>query len=802
MLAILISQVASPLVIILVAASLISLAVGDVTEASIILIIVALSTTLGFVQEARSQVVLQALQERVALQASVIRDGAGARILASQLVAGDLVELAAGAVVPADGRVVAANHLQVDEAALTGESVPAQKQVLDHVPDANAAADRAALLFAGTSVVSGSGRFVLTATGRRTEYGQIAQHLASRAPENDFQHGIRAFGVLVTRVILLLVVAVLAINIALHRPLIDSLLFAVALAVGLTPELLPAIVTLNLTRGARALEAHGVLVRHLPSIQNLGSMTVLCSDKTGTLTQGLLQVDATFGLDGGPAPRALALARINSRLQAGFPNPLDQAILATPEPSAPTGGSAPTKLLEIPFDFVRRRLTVVARMPDGQLLLVSKGAPDQLLACCTDVRTGSGDAVRPVDGAAHTSLSALEADLGGKGLRTVGVATRILEAAPTGADLAEHAESLERGLTFEGLLSVADPPRPGVGDTIAELQRRQVRLKIITGDDLRVAATIAERVGLVVEGTLTGDEIRALTPTALAARATTTTIFARVDPDQKLRIVAALRSRGEVVGYTGDGINDAPALHEADVGISVQGATDVAQSAADLVLQEPGLESIARGVVEGRRTFANTLKYIRMGTSSNFGNMLSMAGAALVLPFLPMLPGQILLNNLLYDLSQTSIPSDEIDEEQADLPARWDLRGIERFMAVFGPLSSVFDYLTFGLLLVVLNANEQTFHTGWFVESLATQVLVVFAIRTRRVPFWRSRPSPLLAAAAIAVVVIAVLLPISPLAGPLGFVALPPVFWLLLGLMVVGYIGLVELVKRPLAGRS
>ncbi|MBA3877594.1 MAG: magnesium-translocating P-type ATPase [Anaerolinea sp.] len=801
LLAILVAQVASPLVLILVAASLVSLVVGDDVTAAIILAIVALSATLGFVQEARSESAVAALQARLTLHATVVRDGERRDVPIHDVVRDDLVVLSAGDIVPADVRIVEADHLYIDEASLTGESAPSPKSVRAAALGPAGPDDRDGLAFFGTSVVSGTGRAVVEATGARTAYGEIAHHLAERAPENDFQRGVRAFGGLVFRVTTVLVIAVLAINLALHRPLLDSLLFAIALAVGLTPELLPAIVTLNLTQGARALSRRGVLVKRLPAIQNMGSVTVLCTDKTGTLTTGKLGVVRSVGIhrdDATEAARALELAYLNSHFQTGFTNPLDAAILAdTPQPAdLATYG----KVAELPYDFTRRLLSVVVRGAADPPLLVTKGAPESVLKRSSHVR--EDHTARPIDAAEHERLARLVDGASAQGFRLVAVGSRSLAPGelgvgePGGPLRLLEPEGVERDLVFEGLILFSDPPKAGVGETIAELGRDGVALKVVTGDNDLVARHVAEQVGLAVEGVLTGEEMRGLTQPALVARAKRTTIFARVDPGQKLQVIRALHDGGAVVGYLGDGINDAPALHAADVGISVDNATDVARSAADIILLESSLAAIHQGVIEGRRTFANTLKYIRMGTSSNFGNMLSMTGAALLLPFLPMTPGQILLNNLIYDASQTAIPTDTIDPSVEAVPARWDVGAIQRFMLIFGPISSLFDYVTFGVLLLVLGVNEQVFQTGWFIESLFTQVLVVLVIRTRLSPFWRSRPSDPLLGAIVAALTAAVLIPLSPLGPMLGFAPLPLVFWPLLVVLVSAYLALVELVKR------
>ena len=851
-LAVLISQFASPLVLILVAASVISLAVGDRVEAGIILAIVVMSALLGFVQEARAEAAVAALQARLALRATVIRDGKQQDVPIHDVVRGDVVVLGAGDIVPADARLLDGNHLFIDESSLTGESAAALKNPMPGDLDPGKDEDRAGLAFFGTSVVSGTGTAVGTATGARTSYGAIAHRLAERAPETDFQHGVRAFGALIGKVTLILVVGVFAINIALGRALYDALLFSIALAVGLTPELLPAIITLNLTRGARALTAHGVLVKRLPAIQNLGSVTVLCTDKTGTLTLGKLELVKAVGIDKddpGEASRALELAYLNSYFESSFQNPLDTAVLA----GAPKPADLATyrKLAELPYDFNRRMLSVVVQRGSEPPLLVTKGAPEAVVAASDSVR--EDHTARTIRKAEHDRLAKLVNGASADGFRLVAVASRVLRpdeltglpaaetapapapastasapdatAAPAAASTAKapappsastapaaaakgaapapvslsDASRLERDLTFEGVILFSDPPKPDVGAAIAALAAQGIALKIITGDNDLVARHVAGLVGLEVDEVLTGDQMRRLTHPALVARAPRTTIFARVDPDQKLQVIRALRESGHVVGYMGDGINDAPALHVADVGISVDNATDVARSAADIILLEPSLAAISQGVTEGRRTFANTLKYIRMGTSSNFGNMISMAGAAIVLPYLPMLPSQILLNNLIYDASQTALPSDNVDADVQAEPARWDVHAIERFMIVFGPISSIFDFITFGALLLMLGLstkNEGSFQAGWFVESLFTQILVVLVIRTRITPFWRSRPSKQLGAAIAAALALAVIIALSPL-GPalLSFGALPWQFWPLLVVLVVAYLTLIEIVK-------
>jgi P-type Mg2+ transporter len=799
LLAILIAQVASPLVLILLVASLVSLVVGDPVTAGIIAAIIAMSAALGFVQEARSESAVAELQARLTLHATVVRDGLAQEIPIHDVVTGDLVKLSAGAIVPADLTMVEADHLYIDEASLSGESAPAAKLAGAALPDSDDPGMSARTAYFGTSVVSGTGAGVVTATGAHTSYGQIAKHLVDRAPENDFQRGVRKFGGLVFRVTTILVIAVLVINLAMQRPLLDSLLFAIALAVGLTPELLPAIVTLNLTHGARVLSRNDVLVKQLPAIQNLGSVTVLCTDKTGTLTTGKLGVTKAVGITNDPknAARTLELAYLNSHFETGFTNPLDQAVLA--DTPTPTDVADYRKIAEIPYDFTRRLLSVVVRDGTDQLLLITKGAPEAVLQRSTSVREGADP--RAFDQTEHERLTTLMADASADGYRLVAVGSRQLASDEVSAeDASGHvrllaSDTVEGELTFEGLIMFSDPAKDGVDQTIRQLAADGVGLKIVTGDNDLVAVHVAQQVGLTVEGVLTGDQMRELSHPALVSRVKHTTIFARVNPDQKLQVIRALHDAGEVVGYLGDGINDAPALHAADVGVSVDNATDVARSAADIILLEPSLAAIHCGVIEGRRTFANTLKYIRMGTSSNFGNMLSMTGAALVLPFLPMTPGQILLNNLIYDASQTAIPTDRVDPGDTGAPARWDVASIQRFMLIFGPISSLFDFLTFWLLMTFVGADEQSFHTGWFIESIFTQVLVVLVIRTRLAP-WQSRPSRSLLLAITGALIVTVALPFSPLAAVLGFVVPPLAFWILLVVLVLTYLALVELIKR------
>ena len=764
----------SPLVLILIAASAISAFTGDLASFVIIVAMVLLSVAIDFVQERRAGHAAEALIRRVQVHASVLRDGRAVSLPVNRLVPGDVVRLAAGSVIPGDGRLLEANGLHVNEALLTGEPFPVEKRVAGHVRGAED-------LFMGTSVVSGTATMRITRTGAATEVGKIARTLAAQPPPTEFERGLRAFGMLILRLTAFLVLFVLLVNTALHRPLLESFVFAVALAVGLTPELLPMILTVTLSRGALRLSAEHVIVKRLAAIEGLGSMDVLCTDKTGTLTEARVRLQAMVDLDGCESGAALERACLNSAFQAGIRTPLDEALLAG---SVDTKGW--TKLAEVPFDFERRRVAVLLRHGTHRVLLV-KGAPEEVLRLCTHHADGKGAAHALDDEARARAERALE-DFAARGLRVLAVAHRALER--------DHASAHdEHGLTLDGFAAFADPPKAGAAQALAALAASGVAVKILTGDGAPVTRHLCASIGVEVKGVLTGAEIQRMDDAALAARAQSATLFCRVNPAQKTRIVAALRARGHVVGFLGDGINDAPALHRADVSLSVANAVDVAREAADLILLKRDLGVIHRGVIEGRRTFVNIRKYVLMGTSSNFGNMFSMAGASLFLPFLPLLPAQILLNNLLYDVSEIPIPLDRADAAETARPQKWDMALVRNFMWVLGPVSSLFDFLTFYVLLAFLNAHEALFRTGWFIESLATQVLVIFVIRTRGSPF-ASRPHPALAAIALAVLGVAIALPFTPLAAPLGFVAPPPLLFAVVAALVAAYLVLAEIVKR------
>ncbi len=764
---------ASPLVLILLVAAVVSSLLGQHGDAGLIIVIVVLGVGLNFVQTFRSSRAADALNASVTPTATVCRDGRWQEIPLRGVVRGDLVRLSAGDLVPADAALVESRDLSVQQAALTGESLPVDK----HTPD---------LVLLGTSVISGTASAVVTATGPRTQFGGIAERLAARAPETEFEHGLHRFSALILKTTLVLVLFILTISLALRRDAFESLLFAVALGVGLTPEFLPVIASIALTEGAVRMARDHVIVKRLPAIQNFGSIDVLCSDKTGTLTTGELALEQATDAGGLRSERVLTLASVNSRLQTGIKSPLDAAVLREREVDV----SEYTKLDELPFDFERRRLSIVVRLPGAtEALLVTKGAPEPILDKSVSIESPAGvHAMSPADRAAAVGrYQQLTAD----GLRVVAVAYRALplQRAYTNGD--------EADFVFAGFLAFSDPIRPGVAATLAQLQADGVAVKILTGDSDAAARHACAQVAFGTPRVIAGEAMAQMTDDALDHVVEEMSVFVRVSPAQKNRIILALKRRGHVVGFMGDGINDAPSLHAADVGISVMGATDVARAAADVILREPGLDVLHRGIIEGRRASGNMTKYLLMGTSSNFGNMFSMAAASAFLPFLPMLPTQILLNSFLYDLAQITIPTDNVDREYVSRPQRWDIRLIRNFMIFIGPVSSLFDFLTFYVLLRVFHASEPLFHTGWFVESLATQTLVLFVIRTNGNPI-ASRPSWPLILTTLAVVVAGACLPLTPLARPLGFVVPPLKFGLFVAAATAAYLGLVQAAKTRL----
>jgi Mg2+-importing ATPase len=778
---VLVRQLRNPLLILLLTAAGVAAATGDTTDGAIVTAIVVLSVGLGFVNEYRSELAVAALHANIRHEAIVRRDGREQRVDVRQLVPGDVIALRVGDLVPADVRLVEANGLECDEAVLTGESMPAAK-VTDPA-SSDSAVDLASCAFMGTVVRQGSGRAVVVSTGSATAFGKIAVGLSERQAETAFQAGLRGFSKLLVRVAAVLTISIFVINVAFSRPLIDALLFSLAIAIGITPQLLPAIVSVSLSTGSRELARRKVLVKRLVAIEDLGNIEVLFTDKTGTLTEGSITFANALDPMGQPATEPLLLGLVCNEATMTDRGPVDgngldlalwAAPAATPLAAAATGPGAYQRLGLAPFDHDRQLASVIVASPDGVTRLVAKGAPEVILARCVDV---------------PAATSAVLHQLFADGARVVAVATR--DAAGLTTPTAAH----EHGLRLAGFLTFVDRPKPDAGASIAKLHRLGVIVKVITGDNGVVAAKVCRDIGLDVDHVLSGAELEALDDDALGAAIAQTTVFARVSPEQKARIIKVTRRGGHDVGFLGDGVNDAVALHAADVGISVETAADVAKDAADIVLLDKDLGVLADGIMDGRRIFANTLKYVLMATSSNFGNMFSAAGASLFLAFLPMLPSQILLNNLLYDVGQLAIPTDHVDEEVLARPAAWDIGFVRRFMSVFGPISSIFDFMTFFVMLRFLHATHDEFRSGWFVESLATQTLVVFVIRTRRVPFIRSRPSIPMIITPLACAVVGALLPFSPLADALGFAALPISFFLILVAMIVAYLGLVEIAK-------
>jgi Mg2+-importing ATPase len=787
-LGLLLNQFKSPLVLILVFAVIVSAFAQEWIDATIILVIILSSSLLGFWQEYRASNAVAQLQARVTLKATVLRDGKPQTIPAEAVAPGDVVLLSAGSLIPADGVLLVANDFFVSQAVLTGETFPVEKKVAaaaGDVAETAGLAERTNCVFMGTSVRSGTAQALIVQTGAATAFGQIAERLKLRPPETEFEHGIRRFGYLLTVVMLTLVVATFAINVFFQRPAIEALLFAIALAVGMAPELLPAIISINLAKGAQVMAKSGVIVRRLSAIENLGSMDVLCTDKTGTLTAGVVQLDGALDVQGQPSAVVLRDAYLNAFFQTGLANALDEAILAKAQ--AENLAAAESKIDEIPYDFVRKRLSIVIEEEDGQHRLITKGALDNVLAVCTQVQEEQGSV--PFDPAQEKQIRQRYAAWSAQGYRVLGVATKPVALA------ANLAHSDECDLIFGGFLIFFDPPKPSVEQTLRDLTRLGVQVKIITGDNRLVATHVAETVGLPVSGLLTGAEIGTMSDEALWQRAKTTTIFAEIDPNEKERIILALRKMGHVVGYMGDGINDAPALHAADVGISVDTAVDVAKEAADFVLLKQDLDVLRQGIEEGRRTFANTLKYVFTTTSANFGNMFSMAGASLFLPFLPLLAKQILLNNFLSDFPSLTIATDNVDPELVEKPRRWDIKFIRDIMIIFGLISSVFDFLTFGVLIFIVKAAPAEFRTGWFVESLMTELLITLVLRTRRSIF-KSKPGFYLWLSTLAVTIVAIAIPYLPFGPLLGFTPLPLYALLLLLIITALYVVVSEVAKR------
>ncbi|MDR3561058.1 MAG: magnesium-translocating P-type ATPase [Negativicutes bacterium] len=773
----------NPLVAILLISAVMSYFLGEVNGALIIAVLVVVSVVFQFYHEHRSGAAAAALRQRVAVHATALRDGAKQEIPIEEIVPGDIIYLTAGDIVPGDARIISVKDLYVNQASLTGESFPAEKAADPAARDEAGLTEMTQAVFMGSNVTSGLATAMVTTTGRETEIGKIANTLALTPPETEFQRGIREFSLMLMKVIIVLVLVIFFINAFQKHNLFESFLFALAISVGITPELLPMIMTINLANGAVAMSRKGVIVKWLFAIQNFGSMDVLCSDKTGTLTEGEFRLVSFTDYNGTESP-FFWHAYLNSTLQGGMKNPLDLAVTAFRKPEE---AAAYTKVDEIPFDFVRRMLSVVVE-GKGERLLITKGAPESLLTRCSRYLDG-GD-IKPLTAEGLKIIQDRFAADSEKGNRVIAMAYKPVDAKQDKFALAD-----ETDLIFSGLLAFFDPPRASAGETIAALNGLGVQIKILTGDNEIVARKVCAEVGIPVDRVLTGTDMDRLSDEALSRVIDTTAVFARLNPVQKNRIIYLLKRKGHVVGYIGDGINDAPSLRAADVGISVNNAVDVAKESASIILLEKSLVALKDGVVEGRRTFANTMKYIMMGTSSNFGNMFSMSFASLMVPFLPMLPVQILLNNLLYDFSQVSIPTDAVDDDYIKRPRRWDIKFIRHFMLIFGPVSSLFDLLTFGLLLYVFKADQGLFQTGWFVESLATQVLVIHIIRSRYSPL-KSHASKWLTLTTTGCAVLGLIIPYTALGTFFGFVPLPLPYLAAIAGLVALYLLLVEQVKR------
>jgi len=774
------SQFKSPITILLIVAALLSAGLGDVTDTVIILLIVFISSIMGFWQEYGAANAVEELLKLVRLNCSALRNGKSIEIPLDAVVPGDIVYLTAGDIVPGDGLIIESQELFVDEAAFTGETYPVEKQA----GIVNAAAQlskRSNTVFMGSHVISGKATVLVIKTGKNTEFGKISSGLQSKTPETDFEHGIRRFGYLLMEMTLLLVIIIFGVNVYLHRPPLDSFMFSLALAVGLTPQLLPAIISVNLSTGARRMAKKKVIVKRLSSIENFGSMNILCSDKTGTITEGKVTLKDALDITGIHSEKVLEYAWLNASLQQGFHNPIDAAIR--------TSYKGPSKSFkvraEIPYDFIRKRLTI--QVTDGkENIAITKGALNAVLDICDRAETSKG--ITKIGDYRKEILKQYQ-QLSNDGFRTLGVAYKAVESP------GKFTRDDEQQMIFLGFIALFDPPKANIAATMAKLNDLGVSLKIITGDNALVAKSLAVQVGLKNPNILKGADLHKMNNTALMHKAASTEIFAEVEPDQKDRIIAVLKRAGFVVGFMGDGINDAPALRMADVGISVDTAVDVAKEAADIVLLSRSLDVLVDGIIEGRKTFTNTMKYIFMATSANFGNMFSMAGASLIMPFLPLLPKQILLTNLLTDFPEMAIATDRVDDINIKSPQKWDLAFIRRFMIIFGLLSSIFDYLTFGVLIFFIHAKEKAFQTGWFTESVISAILIVLVVRTK-LPFFKSLPGKLLSIATILVLIFVLFIPVLPIANWLGFVRLPLSYYGWMSLIVLFYLLSAELAKR------
>ncbi len=775
------SQIKSPITMILLFAASLSFFLHDAADGIIILSIILISGFLGFWQERGAAKAVKKLLEIVQIKATVIRDGNPGEVPVVNLVPGDVILLRAGDIIPGDCRLLESKELYLDEAALTGETFPAEKTPCLLAAD-TPLSQRTNTLFMGTSVISGSAKAVVVRIGKKTEFGQVSERLKLRPAETEFEHGVRRFGYLLMEVTMMLVLSIFTINIFLNRPVLDSFLFSLALAVGLTPQLLPAIISINLAHGAKRMAQNKVIVKRLSSIENFGSMNVLCSDKTGTLTEGTVKFHSAVDINGTRSEKVQMYAYMNAFFETGYANPIDAAILA--DRTFDLGAYRKTD--EIPYDFNRKRLSIRIDAGDRQLI-VTKGALQNVLDICSHAESADGQVIELTS--LKEQIQQQFEQYSSQGLRTLGVAVREANSLP------ELTKEQEEKMTFLGFLLFHDPPKLGVIETIGRLKQLGIALKIITGDNHLVAETIGRQIGLKDPQIMLGSQLHAMSDEALLQQVNRIDVFSEVEPNQKERILLAAKKAGNVVGYIGDGINDASALHAADVGISVDTAVDVAKEAADIVLLSKDLDVLIKGVEEGRRTFVNTLKYVFMATSANFGNMFSMAGASLFLPFLPLLPKQILLTNVLTDFPEMTIASDNVDQEMTDKPRRWDIKFIRNFMITFGIVSSLFDFMTFGVLRYMLDATPEQFRTGWFLESVISASLIVLVIRTKK-SFFRSKPGNPLVLATLLIFGVTLALPFTPLGAIFGFTPLPPAILIVLGVIILLYMTAAEIVKK------
>ncbi len=775
------SQFKNPIIIILIIATSISAVTGEWIDALIILAIVFGSTVLSFFQEYSASNAIEELRAKVQAKTLVIRDGKEIEISTTLIVPGDIIKLSVGSLIPADGLILESMDLFVNQSILTGESLASEKKSTMVSEDASVE-ERINCVFMGTNVQSGNATVLVMKTGLNTEFGEIAKKLTLRPPETDFESGVRRFGFLLTKIMLILTLAVFAINVLFKKPAIDSLLFSVALAVGITPQLLPAIISITLSMGARSMAKVGVIVRRLNAIENFGSMDVLCTDKTGTLTEGIIRIDRAADYQGEPSDTVFKIAYINAKLQTGMANSLDKSIIDAKEIDI----SHIQKQGEIPFDFVRKRLSVIIREENESKMIV-KGMFDHVLDVCSKVQTEVGQ--QSMDDMILKKIRQRYENWSNEGFRVLGVAEKVVSIKD------KYVVEDERDMVFMGFLLLFDHPKKDVAETIIDLNNKGVSLRVITGDNRLIAMHTAKVVGLNVTGMLTGGELMKLNDGALLNKIETTNLFSEVDPNQKERIIATFKKRGHVVGYMGDGINDVPALHVADVSISVDNAVDVAKESADFVLMENSLKVLNQGIELGRTTFSNTIKYILITTSANFGNMFSMAGASLFLPFLPLLPKQILMINFLTDFPALNIARDSVDSEVLKKPRRWDIDFIKKFMFTFGLISSVFDYLTFAVLFIGFKAQHGLFQSSWFTFSILTELLVLLVMRTEK-PFFKSKPAPVLLYSSLVVAAITLALPyLPPLNKILNIESVSPVILLSLFGLLILYIVMTEIAK-------